>query len=71
MRDNPLRYRSSRTCLRFGVFDILVRYFRSQELRVVYVQNVTDIDDPLFEKALNWEYYLGSTRATRGGSICA
>ena len=36
----------------FGTFDILVRYLRSQELPVVYVQNVTDIDDPLFDKAL-------------------
>src|SRR5260370_6646839 len=35
----------------FGTFDILVRYLRSQGLRVVYVQNVTDIDDPLFKKA--------------------
>jgi L-cysteine:1D-myo-inositol 2-amino-2-deoxy-alpha-D-glucopyranoside ligase len=35
----------------FGTFDILIRYLRSQELRVVYVQNVTDIDDPLFKKA--------------------
>src|SRR5258708_10537350 len=36
----------------FATFDILVRYLRSQGLRVVYVENVTDIDDPLFEKAL-------------------
>src|SRR5260370_11103312 len=36
----------------FATFDILVRYLRSQELRVVYVENVTDIDDPLFERAL-------------------
>jgi len=35
----------------FTTFDILVRYLRSQGLRVVYVENVTDIDDPLFEKA--------------------
>jgi cysteinyl-tRNA synthetase len=35
----------------FGTFDILVRYLRSQGLRVVYVENVTDIDDPLFERA--------------------
>ncbi len=35
----------------FGTFDILVRYLRSKGLSVVYVQNVTDIDDPLFAKA--------------------
>jgi cysteinyl-tRNA synthetase len=35
----------------FATFDILVRYLRSQGLRVVYVENVTDIDDPLFERA--------------------
>ena len=35
----------------FATFDILVRYLRSQGLRVVYVENVTDIDEPLFEKA--------------------
>jgi len=36
----------------FATFDILVHYLRSQGLRVVYVENVTDIDDPLFERAL-------------------
>ncbi len=36
----------------FTTFDILVRYLRFQGLRVTYVENVTDIDDPLFEKAL-------------------
>jgi cysteinyl-tRNA synthetase len=35
----------------FATFDILVRYLRSQGLHVTYVQNITDIDDPLFEKA--------------------
>ena len=35
----------------FTTFDILVRYLCSQGLRVVYVENVTDIDDPLFERA--------------------
>src|SRR5207237_8713190 len=44
----------------FTTFDILVRYLRSQGLRVVYVEDVTDIDDPLFEKAralgdLSWD----------------
>ena len=40
----------------FGTFDILVRYLRSQGLRVVYVENVTDIDDPLFERARELGY---------------
>ncbi len=35
----------------FGSFDILRRVLQSQGVRVTYVQNVTDIDDPLFEKA--------------------
>src|SRR5258708_35517271 len=35
----------------FATFDILVRYLRSQGVRVVYVENVTDIDDPLFKRA--------------------
>jgi cysteinyl-tRNA synthetase len=33
------------------VYDTLVRYLRSQHLDVRYVQNVTDIDEPLFERA--------------------
>ncbi|MBO0596318.1 cysteine--1-D-myo-inosityl 2-amino-2-deoxy-alpha-D-glucopyranoside ligase [Nesterenkonia sp. E16_7] len=32
-------------------FDLLVRYWRAAGLRVNYVQNVTDIDDPLLERA--------------------
>lgn len=32
-------------------FDLLVRYWRSCGLNVQYVQNVTDIDDPLLERA--------------------
>jgi cysteinyl-tRNA synthetase len=44
----------------FATFDILVRYLRSKGLWVVYVENVTDIDDPLFERArelgnVSWE----------------
>jgi L-cysteine:1D-myo-inositol 2-amino-2-deoxy-alpha-D-glucopyranoside ligase len=34
----------------YATFDILVRSLRSQGLRVVYVEHVTDIDDPLFER---------------------
>jgi L-cysteine:1D-myo-inositol 2-amino-2-deoxy-alpha-D-glucopyranoside ligase len=35
----------------FVSFDVLMRYLRYLGHRVRYVQNVTDIDDPLFEKA--------------------
>ncbi len=33
-------------------FDILVRYLRSQKKEVIYVRNITDIDDKIIEKAL-------------------
>lgn len=33
------------------IYDTLCRYLRNQGLEVRYVQNVTDIDDPLFERA--------------------
>lgn len=33
------------------VYDTLRRYLESQGLRVRYVQNITDIDEPLFERA--------------------
>jgi L-cysteine:1D-myo-inositol 2-amino-2-deoxy-alpha-D-glucopyranoside ligase len=40
------------------VFDVLVRYLRSQGAEVEYCQNVTDVDDPLFVRArrdgLHW-----------------
>jgi L-cysteine:1D-myo-inositol 2-amino-2-deoxy-alpha-D-glucopyranoside ligase len=35
----------------FSMFDVLVRFAESGGVRVRYVQNVTDIDDPLFERA--------------------
>lgn len=35
----------------FVVFDSLVRFLRYQGLEVKYTQNVTDIDEPLFERA--------------------
>ena len=35
----------------FSIFDVLVRFLESGHVRVRYVQNVTDIDDPLFERA--------------------
>ena len=41
-------------------FDTLVRIWRDQGLQVCYVQNVTDIDDPLLERAardgVRWEH---------------
>jgi L-cysteine:1D-myo-inositol 2-amino-2-deoxy-alpha-D-glucopyranoside ligase len=35
----------------FSIFDVLVRFLESSRIRVRYVQNITDIDDPLFERA--------------------
>lgn len=35
----------------FLIFDVLIRYVRSQGGTVLYCQNVTDVDDPLFERA--------------------
>ena len=35
----------------FCTFDILVRYAEASGVKVRYVQNVTDVDDPLFERA--------------------
>jgi L-cysteine:1D-myo-inositol 2-amino-2-deoxy-alpha-D-glucopyranoside ligase len=35
----------------FCIFDILVRFLEAAGVRVRYVQNVTDVDDPLFERA--------------------
>jgi L-cysteine:1D-myo-inositol 2-amino-2-deoxy-alpha-D-glucopyranoside ligase len=43
----------------FSIFDVLVRFLESSRVRVRYVQNVTDIDDPLFERArrdaIDWQ----------------
>jgi L-cysteine:1D-myo-inositol 2-amino-2-deoxy-alpha-D-glucopyranoside ligase len=40
-------------------FDLINRYLRASGSEVLYVQNITDIDDPLLERAtrdnLNWE----------------
>src|SRR6266496_647015 len=33
------------------IFDVLIRYLRSQGAEVRYCQNVTDVDTPLFERA--------------------
>ena len=35
----------------FCTYDILIRYIEASGVRVRYVQNVTDVDDPLFERA--------------------
>ena len=35
----------------FSMFDVLVRFLESGGTKVRYVQNVTDVDDPLFERA--------------------
>ena len=35
----------------FSIFDVLVRFVESGGVRVKYVQNITDVDDPLFERA--------------------
>jgi len=35
----------------FSIFDVLVRFLESGGVRVKYVQNITDVDDPLFERA--------------------
>jgi L-cysteine:1D-myo-inositol 2-amino-2-deoxy-alpha-D-glucopyranoside ligase len=35
----------------FTSFDVLVRWLEASGVRVTYVQNVTDVDDPLFERA--------------------
>ena len=35
----------------FLTFDVLVRFVESSGVRVRYVQNITDVDDPLFERA--------------------
>lgn len=35
----------------FAAFDVLIRYLRYRGRQVRYVQNITDIDDPLFARA--------------------
>jgi len=35
----------------FVIFDVLVRFLEAGGKRVKYVQNITDVDDPLFERA--------------------
>ena len=35
----------------FSIFDVLVRFVEANGQRIKYVQNVTDVDDPLLERA--------------------
>ena len=35
----------------YSIFDVLVRFLRQAGKQVTYVQNITDVDDPLFERA--------------------
>jgi len=35
----------------FSIFDVLVRFLEANGVRVKYVQNITDVDDPLLERA--------------------
>src|SRR3989440_9867773 len=52
----------------FTMFDVLVRFLESNRVRVKYVQNITDVDDPLFERArrdkIDWRELAG--RETQG-----
>ena len=47
----------------FCMFDVLVRFLESHGVRVKYVQNITDVDDPLFERArrdhIDWRELAG------------
>ncbi len=47
----------------FSMFDVLVRFLESNGVRVRYVQNITDVDDPLFERArrddIDWRELAG------------
>jgi L-cysteine:1D-myo-inositol 2-amino-2-deoxy-alpha-D-glucopyranoside ligase len=47
----------------FSMFDVLVRFLESNGVRVRYVQNITDVDDPLFERSrhekIDWRELAG------------
>ena len=47
----------------FSIFDVLVRFLETRGMRVKYVQNITDVDDPLFERArherIDWRELAG------------
>src|SRR5260370_9716457 len=52
----------------FCAFDVLVRFAEASGVRVRYVQNVTDVDHPLFERARrdggNWEALANRERGS-------
>ena len=54
-------------------FDLVQRVWRDNGHRVHYVQNVTDVDDPLFERAardgVDWRD-LGAGRPSSSARIC-
>lgn len=58
----------------YMVFDVLVRYLRWHGATVEYCQNVTDVDDPLFERArrdgVHWRD-LARTQTERFVAECA
>ncbi len=58
----------------FIVFDVLVRYLRWHGATVRYCQNVTDVDDPLFERArrdgVDW-YELAERHIAQLRADCA
>jgi L-cysteine:1D-myo-inositol 2-amino-2-deoxy-alpha-D-glucopyranoside ligase len=47
----------------FSMYDVLVRFLEANGPRVKYVQNITDVDDPLFERArrdhVDWRELAG------------
>jgi L-cysteine:1D-myo-inositol 2-amino-2-deoxy-alpha-D-glucopyranoside ligase len=47
----------------FSMFDVLVRFLEANGERVKYVQNITDVDDPLLERArrdgIDWRELAG------------
>ena len=57
----------------YVAFDLLNRAWRDGGQRVAYVQNVTDVDDPLLERAtatgVDWQDLIGSVEvaADHGG----
>ncbi|MGH7904848.1 MAG: class I tRNA ligase family protein, partial [Candidatus Dormibacteraceae bacterium] len=54
----------------FCAFDVLVRLLESEGVRVRYVQNVTDVDDPLFERArLHGEHWKALAEREEAGLV--
>lgn len=63
----------------FVVFDMVVRYLRSQGYRVTYVQNITDIDDKIIARARDrgetlahlTEYYIAAMQEDAAALLVA